>query len=564
MFMSENARGSAAVPASLVLINGKIVTVDVKAPEVEAVAIRGNRIVAVGTDSEIRQFCGPRTRMIDLQGNLAVPGFIEGHGHFLNLGFSKMRLELARARNWHGVLVMVEEAARKAKPGEWIVGRGWHQEKWDTIPEPNIEGYPADDSLSGIAPSNPVMLIHASGHAVLANKRAMERANITGSTQDPPGGRIVHSADGSPMGIFLENAIDEIEKAEERDRAGRSASQLEESRLRAAELAARDCLSKGVTSFQDAGASFEEIDMFSKLAREGKLGVRLWVMINEGNDRLAGCLPEYKIVAAGNGMLTVRAIKRLMDGAMGSHTAWLIEPYSDLPNTSGMGTVSLESLRKTARIALENGFQLCTHAIGDRANREVLDVYEQIFKAHPEYTDLRWRIEHAQQIAAPDIPRFGELGVIASMQSVHCTSDGPWVIERIGEARAREGAYAWQKLLSSGALVSNGTDAPVEDVNPVANFYAAVSRRLPDGSLFYPEERMTREQALRSCTMSCAYAAFEEDTKGSITPGKLADIVVLSKDIMTVPDEEIREAGVVYTILGGEIVYQNETLYEHK
>ena len=562
MILSQTAISEQVTPASLVLVNGKVVTVDDNLPEAEAVAIRDDIIVAVGSNYEIRSYCGPKTRMIDLQGDLAIPGFIEGHGHFLNLGFSKIELDLTKAKNWRAIVGMVEEAVQKTKPEEWIVGRGWHQEKWDTIPEPNIEGYPTHDLLTEVSPQNPVLLIHASGHVILANGRAMERVNITKITPDPSGGRIIRSADGDPVGVFLETAAYTIEKAVDEDKGKRTPAEIEEERRRAIDLAVSDCLSKGVASFQDAGATFDEIDVFRKLAEEGKLGIRLWAMIGEDNERLEGCLPEYRFVGVGNGMLTVRAIKRLMDGAMGSRSAWLLEPYCDLPNSTGLNTLSTESLTETARLALNNGFQLCTHAIGDRANREVLNVYERVFREHPEDTDLRWRIEHAQQIAAADIPRFGELGVIAAMQSVHCTSDGPWIMERIGEKRAEEGAYAWQKLIKSGAMVANGTDAPVEDVNPIVNFYAAITRKLPDGRLFYPEERMTREQALRSYTINCAYAAFEENVKGSITPGKLADIVVLSKDIMTIPEEEIPGTSVVYTILGGDIVYQKTILYE--
>lgn len=562
MILSHTAICGQVTPASLVLVNGKIVTVDDSLPEAQAVAIQGDTVVAVGSNHAIRPYCGPRTRMIDLQGDLAVPGFIEGHGHFLDLGLSKIELDLTKTRNWGAIVRRVEEAAKKAKPGEWIVGRGWHQEKWDTIPEPNVEGYPTHDLLSKAAPGNPVLLRHANGHVVLVNVRAMEHVGITKSTPDPPGGRILRFPAGSPTGIFLETAGDVFRKASDEDKAKRGSRTIEEDRRAAIALATRECLSKGITSFQDAGATFDLLELYKKLAGEGKLGVRLWVMIDEDNGRLEECLPGYRIIGLEGGMLTVRAIKRLMDGALGSHSAWLLEPYSDLPGCTGLNTISIESLRETARLALENGFQLCTHAIGDRANREVLDVYEHVFKEHPESDDLRWRIEHAQHVAPSDVPRFGKLGVIAAMQSVHCTSDGSWVMERIGEKRTREGAYVWQKLIRSGAIVANGTDAPVEDVDPIANFYAAVTRRLPDGTLFYPDERMTREQALRSSTMNCAYAAFEEGTKGSITPGKLADIVVLSKDIMTVPEEEILDTKVVCTILGGRVVYQSGASYE--
>jgi predicted amidohydrolase YtcJ len=322
------------------------------------------------------------------------------------------------------------------------------------------------------------------------------------------------------------------------------------------ELAVEECLSKGVTSFFDASSSFETIDLFKEFAQEGKLGIRLWVMISEGNESLKKRLNEYKIIRMGQSHLTVRAIKRFMDGALGAHGAWLLEPYADLPTSSGLNTTPVEVIKETARIAIENGFQLCIHAIGDRANREVLNIYEEAFKAHPDKKDLRWRIEHAQHLNAADIPRFGKLGVIAAMQGIHCTSDGPWVIKRLGPKRAEEGAYVWQKLMKTGAIICNGTDAPVEDVNPIACFYATVTRKMKDGALFYPDQKMSREEALRSYTYNGAYSGFEEDILGSLKPGKLADITVLSKDIMTIPDDELLSAQVLYTIVGGRVLYQ--------
>lgn len=322
------------------------------------------------------------------------------------------------------------------------------------------------------------------------------------------------------------------------------------------ELASQECLSKGVTSFHDAGSSFETIDLFKEFAQEGKLGIRLWVMIREGNESLKKSLAEYKIIRFGQSHITVRAIKRGIDGALGAHGAWLLEPYSDLPTSSGLNTTPVEVIKETARIAMENGFQLCVHAIGDRANRETLDIYEEAFKAYPDKKDLRWRIEHAQHLNPADTPRFGKLSVTAAMQGIHCTSDGPWVIKKLGPKRAEEGAYVWQKLMKSGALICNGTDAPVEDVDPIACFYATVTRKMKDGALFYPDQKMSREEALRSYTYNCAYAAFEEDILGSLKPGKLADITILSKDIMTIPDDEILTAEVLYTIVGGKVLYQ--------
>lgn len=543
-------------PASLVLINGKIITVDDAKPEAQALAVRGDVIVAVGSHKEIKPYISKTTKVIDLQGNLAIPGFIDSHGHFTSLGQSKMVLNLKKAKDWDGIVAMVEEAVKKAKPGQWILGEGWHQEKWDKVPTPNIDGLPFHYDLSKVSPDNPVLLSHASGHACLANAKAMELAGITKSTPNPKGGEIVRDFKGNPIGTFRETAQGLVRKVLNDYLSKRTPEEAETEQRRAVELAVKDCLSKGVTSFYDASSSFKTIDLFKKLVQEGKLGIRLWVMINESNDQLKQRISQYKIIGMGNNHLTVRAIKRFMDGALGSHGAWLLEPYTDLSTSTGLNTTPIEVIKETARIAIENGFQLCTHAIGDRANREVLNVYQEAFKAHPEKKNLRWRIEHAQHLNPADIPRFGQLGVIASMQGIHCTSDGPWVIKRLGEKRAREGAYVWQKLMKSGAIICNGTDVPVEDVNPIPNFYALVTRKLKDGTSFYPDQRMTRPEALRSYTLNGAYASFQEDILGSLSPGKLADITVLSQDIMTVPDDEILKTEVLYTIVGGKVLYK--------
>ena len=302
--------------------------------------------------------------------------------------------------------------------------------------------------------------------------------------------------------------------------------------------------------------SFEVIDLYKKLVDEGKLGLRLWVMVRTRNEELERKLASYKTINYGDKRLTVRAIKWSIDGALGPRGAWLLEPYSDLPSSKGLNTSTVEDITKSAQLAIQHGYQLCVHAIGDRANREALDIYEATFKAHSEKRDLRWRIEHAQHLHPADIPRFGQLGVIASMQGIHCTSDAPYVTARLGASRAEEGAYVWQKLMKSGGVVSNGTDAPVEDVSPIASFHATVSRKLKDGSVFYPDQRMSREEALKSYTLNGAYAAFEENIKGSLSPGKLADITILSKDIMSVPEDEIPTAEVVYTIVGGKVAFR--------
>jgi len=320
-------------------------------------------------------------------------------------------------------------------------------------------------------------------------------------------------------------------------------------------LAAEECLSKGVTTFHDAGEPFSTIDLFKQMAQEGALGIRLYVMVRASNASLAENLAKYKTVGFADNHVTLRTIKVTLDGALGSRGAWFLEPYADLPGHSGLNTTPVESTRETARLAIANGYQLAIHAIGDRANREVLNIYEEAFKANPDKKDLRWRDEHAQHLNPADIGRFGKLGVIAAMQGIHCTSDAPYVLARLGPKRAEEGAYVWQKLMKSGAIISNGTDAPVEDVDPIASYYATVSRRLKDGSVFFGDQRMTRMEALKSYTINGAFAAFEEKIKGSLTVGKLGDVTILSKDILTIPEDQIPTAKVLYTVVGGKVMY---------
>src|SRR5688500_10269739 len=538
-------------PPDLILVNGRIVTVDERRPEAQAMAVRGDTIAALGTTEEMRKLAGPNTKVIDLQGQLAVPGFIEGHGHFTGLGEGLMNLNLMPMKSWQEIVAAVEREAKAAKPGQWIVGRGWHQEKWTSTPNPNVEGFPTHESLSRVSPNNPVVLTHASGHASFVNAKAMELSNITRDTANPAGGEVLHDAKGNPTGLLRETASRLVRRG-----TGEPAPTAEERTaraLRGVELATQEALSKGVTSFQDAGSGFETVDMLKKLIDEKKLGIRLWMMLRVGNEALTQRIKDYKIINYGDKRLTVRAIKVSIDGALGPRGAWLLEPYADKPDSSGLNTTSVESTKRTAQIALENGFQLCVHAIGDRANREVLDIYEAAFKAAGvNGKELRWRIEHAQHISPADIPRFGQLGVIASMQGIHATSDAPYVLQRLGEDRARSGAYVWQSLMKSGALVMNGTDVPVEDIDPIASFHASVGRKMQDGGVFFEEQRMSRMDALRSYTINNAMGAFEEDIKGSLTPGKLADIVVLSKDILTVPEDQILEAKVVYTIRSEE------------
>jgi predicted amidohydrolase YtcJ len=527
--------------ADLVLRNGKLVTLDEAKPQVEAIAITAGKIVAVGSNAQMAREIQPSTKVIDLNGRLAIPGFIEGHGHFMGLGESKMMLNLRDAKNWDQIVAMVAAAAKEAKPGEWIVGRGWHQEKWDVRPSPNVNGFPVNTTLNAVSPNNPVFLEHVSGHAAFVNDAALSKAGIMRDTPNPPGGDITKDASGKPIGLLNERAQGLVKV--ERD------GQAE----KAIDLAAEECISKGITTFEDAGSPAEVIDRLKKRAGDGTLPLRLWVMLRVPNTVIAEQAMKIRVIGYGDDHFTVRAIKKQIDGALGSRGAWMLAPYSDLPSTSGLATETPEEIERTAKLALANGYQLCVHAIGDRANREVLNVYEKVLAGK---RDLRWRIEHAQHIDPADIPRFAKLGVFAMMQGIHCTSDAPMVIPRLGAKRAEEGAYVWQSLMKAGAHVGNGTDTPVEDVSPIASFYASVTRLAKDGKVFYPAQKMSRMEALRSYTVENAYAAFEENLKGALKVGMLGDVVVLSQDILNVPDDRIMKTEVDYTIVGGKVVYQ--------
>lgn len=546
-----------ATPADLVFVNGVVATVDSQRPRAEAVAVRGDRIVAVGTTAEVRRLAGPSTRVVDLAGRLLIPGFIEGHGHYTGLGESKLVLDLTTASSWDDIVAMVGAAVQKARPGEWIVGRGWHQEKWSSPPQPNVEGVPLHASLDRVSPDNPVVLSHASGHAGFANGRALQLAGVTRNTPNPDGGEYVKDANGEPTGFLKETAQRSVGVARARDNRMTAADR--EARFReVVRLAGEEAWKHGVTTFHDAGSSFATIDGFRQLADEGKLPVRLYVMVRgESNARMDSLLPKYRVQGHANHFLTVRSIKRQIDGALGPRGAWLLEPYADLHTSSGLALESPADIEETARIAIKHGFQVNTHAIGDRANREVLDIYERVFKANPDKTDLRWRDEHSQHVDPSDVLRFKRLGIIASMQGIHTISDGPWVNKRLGEPRTANTSYLWKSLWDAGVIVTNGTDVPVEKIDPIASYWGSVARKTADGTVFLPSQRVSRMQGLQAYTLNNAYAAFEEKEKGSITVGKLADLVVLSQNILTVAEDDIPRTTVQMTVIGGRVVYEH-------
>lgn len=540
--------------ADLVISNGKIYTVDQKNTVVEAVAVKDGKILETGSTNEINSYIGEETTTIDLNGRLMTPGLIEGHGHFMGMGYSLMSLNLMGTSSYQEVVEKVREAVAEAEPGEWILGRGWHQSKWGNTAEVEVKGFPTHHMLSEVSPDNPVVLRHASGHALLANAKAMEIANVGPATDFKDGGEIIKDTKGDPTGIFNESAMVLIgqfipENNEDSDR-------------KAFELACRNCLENGITSFHDAGEGEKTINLMKQILTEGGFSTRLYVMLSGGNrallDKYFEIGPE---IGLGNDFLTIRSIKLFVDGALGSRGAWLIEPYTDMPGHYGHAVSELSYLQEVSDRAIQNGFQVCTHAIGDRGNKEVLDIYEKAYRNNPDQNDARFRIEHAQHLTASDIPRFASLGVIPAMQAIHMSSDRPWAIDRLGEDRILEGAYVWQKLLQSGARIVNGTDVPVEPLSPIASFYASISRKTlqglpPEG--YEPDQKMSREEALRSYTIDAAFGAFEENIKGSIEPGKLADFTVFSDDIMSIPEEDILSTKIDMTIVGGKVLYERD------
>ncbi|HRD83072.1 MAG TPA: amidohydrolase, partial [Saprospiraceae bacterium] len=507
-------RPQPAETADLILINGNIYTVDSLQMSAQAIAVKGERILKVGSNEDIQQLKGDSTQVIDLEGKFLMPGFIEGHGHYAGLGSSLMNLNFLKSKSWDDIVKLVEQRAKSARRGDWIIGRGWHQEKWTKPIEKAVLGYPYHDSLSAISPDNPVILSHASGHSLFANAKAMELAGITADTPNPPGGEIVRDARGTAIGVFEERAMSLITKAYDAYLASLSSEQKKEQWLKGIELAEQECLSKGITSFQDAGSSFQEMEWYRELAEAGRMKVRLWAMVRHPYHTLKGKIDAYPVIDAGNGYFTCRAIKSELDGALGAYGAWLLAPYDDKPGFSGQNTTPIEEVRRIAGLALERNMQLCVHTIGDKANRELLHLCEELFRSQPNAKDLRWRSEHAQHIDPVDIPRFPQIGIIAAMQGIHCTSDAPFVVKRLGEERARTGAYPWRSLLDAGAVVTNGTDAPVEDVSALESFYASVTRKRADtGMAFFPEQRMTRAEGVYSYTLANAYAAFEEKNR---------------------------------------------------
>ena len=537
------AQAPRARPADLVVINARIYTVDDARPVVAAMAVRDGRVLFTGSVREALALRGAGTRVVDLAGRTVIPGMVDAHAHLLGLGQSLRNVNLVGAKSYDEVIARVVERARGQPNGAWIVGRGWDQNDWGD------SRFPTHDALSRALPNHPVWLTRVDGHAGLGNAAAMRAAGVTVASEDPTGGRIERAPTREPTGLFIDNAKALVERA--------IPSSSREDNRRAILAAVAESHRWGLVGLHDAGESRATVDVLEELAKAGQFDFRLYVMVGDDSAAVAHYLARGPQSALYDNRLWIRAFKLYADGALGSRGAALLAPYSDDPNNRGLLLSAPAHIQDVAARALRAGFQVNTHAIGDRGNRVVLDAYDAALAANPT-ADHRFRVEHAQVLDHDDIPRFAELGVIPSMQAVHQTSDMYWAGSRLGVGRLL-GAYAWRSLLNTGVVVPNGSDFPVEAVNPLLSFHSAVSRQDADNwpaAGWMPEQRMTREEALKSMTIWPAYAGFQETTMGSLTPGKLADFVVLDRDIMTVPDRDILGTAVLATYIGGKAVYE--------
>src|SRR5436305_10456309 len=535
-------------PADLVFTNGNIYTVSDKQPHAEAVAVKGDRIVFVGSNSAAKKFEGPNTRIIDLHGATTVPGMTDAHQHLEGVGFREMTLNLEGITNLQDFLSKVKARVDQARPGEWVTGRGWIETFWT----PPI--FPTRWDLDKVAPNNPVILGRSDGHGSVANSAALKIAGITKDTPSPFGGEISKDKNGEPNGMLLDAAQGLVR------RHVPPTSPADDER--AVVLGVQRDISLGWTQVQNPGGSYEDIEIYRKLYSDGKIKLRIYKVLSAPGRQADRLLNEGPIIGAYGNRLTVRSLKFYADGSLGSRSAALLAPYSDAPDTSGFLTVKEENLLPVLEEALRKGIQCETHAIGDRGNRFILDEYEKALSAVPpnqrKIAEPRWRVEHSQIVNPLDIPRFKKLGIIPSMQASHAIGDLHFAPARLGIKRL-EGAHAWHSFINSGVVVPGGSDAPVERGEPMIEFYAAVARKDIkgfSGEGWHPEEALSREQALKMLTIWPAYAAFEENLRGSIEVGKLADLTVLSADIMKIPEMEILKTHCVMTVIGGEVVYE--------
>lgn len=540
---------SSPAPADLVFINGKVYTVNERQPHAEAIAIRGERIVFVGANAAARKYVGKSTRVIDLKGKPVVPGLTDAHQHLAGVGFREMNLNLEGTTSLEDFLAKVKARVDQAQPGAWITGRGWIETFW----QPPV--FPTRSDLDKVAPNNPVFLSRADGHGAVVNSAALELAGVNKTTPNPFGGEISKDNSGEPSGMLLDAAQGLIRS----HIPGTTSADAE----RAVLLGVKRNIELGWTQVQDAGGSYPEVELFKKLYGDGKIKLRIYKAVHGPSQSSARLLSEGPIIGAFSHRFTLRTIKVVSDGALGSRGAALLAPYADKPDTSGFLTVKQDELAPMLTQALRTGVQVETHAIGDYANRFTLDEYEKAFKAVPraqrKVAEPRWRVEHAQIVNPVDIPRFAKLGVIPSMQPSHAIGDLHFAPSRLGIQRLA-GAYAWQSFIKSGVVVPGGSDAPVERGEPMIEFYASVARKDQKGFTgagWHPEEAATREQALKMFTIWPAYAAFEERLRGTIEVGKLADLTIFSADIMQIAELEILKTRCVMTVIGGEIVFDN-------
>ena len=530
-------------PADLIVTNARVYTADDARPLVEAFAVRDGRVVFVGSQREAGLLKGTSTRVLDAQGRTIIPGMVDGHAHFAGLAQKLLAVDLVGARSLDEVVARVAEKAKTLPAGTWITGRGWDQNAWEDT------RFPHHAALSAAIPNHPVILTRVDGHAGYVNAAAMQRAGLTRATKDPAGGTILKDAQGNPTGVLIDRA------------QGIVSSKVPELTREEMRSALKDAIGQmhavGLVGMHDAGATKANIDLFEDMAQKQELNLRLYVMIGDDSTALRHYVAQGPRSGLYNGQVWVRAVKLYADGAMGSRGAALLEPYSDDPNNTGLLLSAPSHIQQVAEDGLRAGFQINTHAIGDRGNRVVLDAYERAIGKVPR-VDHRFRVEHAQILHYDDIPRFAQLGVIPSMQASHQTSDMYWIGKRLGPTRLY-GAYAWQSLLQTGVIIPNGSDFPVEAVNPLISFHASIARQdgrdWPAGG-WYPEQRMSREDALRSMTLWPAYSGFQEKELGSITAGKYADFVMLDQDIMRVPAELVLKTKVLATYVGGKPVYE--------
>jgi predicted amidohydrolase YtcJ len=540
-------------PADLVLLNGKVATIDGNFSIQEAVAVQGDRIVFVGSNEDADAYVGEKTEVIELNGELVLPGLIDGHAHMHNLGEELMNLDIYGTTSYQQIVDKVAERVAITEPGEWIFGGRWDQNNWE------VKKFPEHDLLSAVSPDNPVYLRRVDGNSAFVNKKALEIAGITKDTPDPSGGVIDRKSNGDPSGVLINRAmnlvIDQFPAETEEDYGDKLLKGVESS------------LSVGLTGWHEAGISPREIGIYKSLIDQGELHMRVYAMLGaqeaaplEGSaEEIAEYFKKHRIENYSNHMLSVRSIKLFFDGALGSRGAAFYEPYSDDPDNMGLLRISPEYIYRVSKAALMADMGVNTHCIGIRGNRLCLDSYEKAFKEIPK-EDHRFRIEHAQIVRDEDIAKFAELGVVPAMQPTHCTSDMRMVPDRVGWERAK-GAYAWRCFLDADMVIPSGSDFPVESNNPMLGIYAAVTRQdvsgNPEGGWF-PEQRMTIEEAIKGFTIWAAYGAFQEDVLGSIEVGKLADLTILDKDILSKEPKEILTTKAIYTIVGGKVRHKRK------